>query len=375
MGARENGMSEGLVLIVDDVPKNLQVLGSMLRTFGFDVAFASGGPQALTLARARQPDLVLLDVMMPEMDGYATCRAFKEDPNLQKIPILFLTAKTETDDIVEGFEAGGVDYVTKPFRSVELLARVRTQIQLGRTRRELALANEELKVSNHSKERFLSILAHDLRGPFTVFLSMADLLLLHVRNGRQDRLEESVEGLRGMVQRLHSLLENLLEWGRMQKEGIVLNPADFRASFELGKVLGHLKDVAKSKDIELVSQLDDSLEVFGDAHMFQAVARNLIANAIKFSGRGSEVMIRLSRKGDMALIEVEDRGIGMDEEILKQLFRVDQVVTRSGTEEERGTGLGLVLCHDYVKKNNGELWAQSRPREGSVFRFTIPLKK
>src|SRR5262249_11632109 len=163
-------LAKSRILVVDDVVQNLQVVGTMLRNEGYDVMPASSGPQALERVRVRLPDLILLDLMMPEMDGLEVCRRLKADPQNRQIPIIFLTASNEMEHLVKGFEAGAVDYVTKPFNGAELLARVRTHL-------ELKLARERLREMNDEKNEFMGIAAHDLRNPLSAIRGYAEMML------------------------------------------------------------------------------------------------------------------------------------------------------------------------------------------------------
>ena len=172
-----------LILIVDDIPKNLQVLSSILSFEGYQISFASSGSQALNIIETSLPDLILLDIMMPIMDGYEVCKILKSNPRTKDIPIIFLTGKVEAEDIVHGLKIGAVDYITKPFNSAELLSRVHTHIELKLSRDAIVKYNYELEESkkqllelNASKDKFFSIIAHDLRSPFTGFIGLSQLL-------------------------------------------------------------------------------------------------------------------------------------------------------------------------------------------------------
>jgi len=365
---------QGLVLIVDDVPTNLQLLGHLLRENGYDVAFASSGAQALSMVSARKPDVILLDVMMPEMDGYTVCMRLKESLQTRHIPVLFLTAMKAEKDVLKGFECGAVDYVSKPFNSVELLARVKTHVSLKQSKDEILRINAELKASNQAKDRFFSILAHDLRGPFTVFLSMADLLQMQVKNKAWEKMEVSSKNLHSLVKRIYSLLENLLEWGLLQRNRISYNAEILDLDFEIRVVVEQLQDLAGVKSIE-IRQQPNKQKVFVDKNLLRAVLRNLISNALKFTHEGGVVTIEASQDEVLPQIQISDTGIGMDESLLQDLFRIDKITTRQGTQDEKGTGLGLILCREYIEKWGGTLRVTSVPSKGSTFSFTLPSGK
>ncbi|MBW7875051.1 MAG: hybrid sensor histidine kinase/response regulator [Candidatus Cloacimonetes bacterium] len=365
---------QGLVLIVDDVPTNLQLLGHLLRENGYDVAFASSGAQALSMVSARKPDVILLDVMMPEMDGYTVCMRLKESLQTRHIPVLFLTAMKAEKDVLKGFECGAVDYVSKPFNSVELLARVKTHVSLKQSKDEILRINAELKASNQAKDRFFSILAHDLRGPFTVFLSMADLLQMQAKNKAWEKMEVSSKNLHSLVKRIYSLLENLLEWGLLQRNRISYNAEILDLDFEIRVVVEQLQDLAGVKSIE-IRQQSNKQKVFVDKNLLRAVLRNLISNALKFTHQGGVVTIETSQDEVLPQVQISDTGIGMDESLLQDLFRIDKITTRQGTQDEKGTGLGLILCREYIEKWGGTLRVTSVPSKGSTFSFTLPSGK
>ena len=159
------GLAKSLILVVDDISKNLQVVGTLLRKEGYRIVPATSGAQALERVRAETPDLILLDLMMPDMDGLEVCRRLKADPSTLSIPVIFLTASNEMEHLVQGFEVGAVDYVTKPFNPPELLARVRTHLELKHARDTIVRYGQELSLLNEEKNEFMGIAAHDLRSP------------------------------------------------------------------------------------------------------------------------------------------------------------------------------------------------------------------
>src|SRR5262245_19131916 len=199
MGYPSPGRAKPRVLVVDDVMQNLQVVGTMLREEGYDVMPAGSGPQALERVRVRVPDLILLDLMMPEMDGLEVCRRLKTDPATQRIPIIFLTASNEMEHLVTGFGAGAVDYVTKPFNGPELLARVKTHL-------ELKLARERLRQMNDEKNEFMEIAAHDLRNPLSEISGFAEMIIEDAQALRHLELEESGRRIRDTAVRMAEMV-------------------------------------------------------------------------------------------------------------------------------------------------------------------------
>jgi len=213
---------------VDDVLQNLQVVGTMLRNEGYDVMPAGSGPQALERVRVRMPDLILLDLMMPEMDGLEVCRRLKTDPVAQRIPIIFLTASNEMEHLVKGLEAGAVDYVTKPFNGPELLARVRTHL-------ELKLARERLRQMNDEKNEFMGIAAHDLRNPLSEIKGFAELVMEEAQALKHRELEENGRRICDTAVRMAEMVQNLLDANRIERGELNFNlaPTDLASLLSL----------------------------------------------------------------------------------------------------------------------------------------------
>ena len=355
------------LLIVDDVPKNIQVAANILQNEGYLMAFAQNGKTALSQAQTTKFDLILLDIMMPEMDGFEVCRLMKEDPSTRDIPIIFLTAKSDTESIVKGFDLGATDYVTKPFNGTELSARVKTHLELNHAR-------EKLKEANATKDKFFSIIAHDLKNPFHALIGLSKHLL-----DRYDRLDDSKK--RDFIKIIHDssdqayrLLENLLDWSRIQTDRMDWEPMGIGLHAIAHEIVSLHKNIADKKNIAVSSEVAENTTAFADPNMTTAVIRNLVSNAVKFTGDGGEVRIASKTMEDYEEITVSDTGIGISTEDIEKLFRIDVHHTTNGTAKERGTGLGLILCGEFIEKNGGRLWVESELGRGSEFKFILPRK-
>ncbi|MDM8541252.1 hybrid sensor histidine kinase/response regulator [Desulfococcaceae bacterium HSG9] len=360
------------VLIVDDVTRNIQIISAILKPEGYKIAFARSGEAALERVKDIPFDLILLDIMMPGIDGYETCRRLKNDPlyasEIQEIPVIFLTAKTDPDSVVKGFDIGAVDYITKPFRASELLARVKTHLKLK-------FALEDLQEANAAKDRFFSIIAHDLKGPFNSLLGYSDFLLNYWENYTNEKRKNFVKTINQQSNRLFRMLENLLNWSRMQLGKMEHQPAKIKLYLLSEPNLLLLKPQAEKKKIKLYSDIDKDTSAYGDSNMISTVIRNLISNAIKFTHPKGEIRITCQEDGDFRKITVSDTGIGIADENIVKLFRIDGHFSTYGTEKESGTGLGLILCKEFVEKNGGKLWVESEEGKGSKFSFTVPCFK
>jgi CheY-like chemotaxis protein len=247
--------TKGSVLIVDDVPENLQVLGNVLLQKGLDVGFATNGEEALEAVQYSKPDLILLDIMMPGISGITVCQKLKSNPETQDIPVIFLTAKTQPEDIIKGFEVGAVDYVTKPFNSGELLARVMDSIRTEKIADLIAKQIEELMELNATKDKFFSIIAHDLRGPFSGLLGLTDLLSQEGESMNQEEIIDLIKKMHQTLKNQYSLLENLLQWASIQTQRLRPQPIKVNLLRTAKDVISLLQANADKKDIEIINEI------------------------------------------------------------------------------------------------------------------------
>ncbi len=362
---RDSDNQKPIILIVDDVPKNIQVLGNLLAKFDCELAIAMNGQQALNTVAKIKPDLILLDVMMPVMDGHETCRILKSNAETKDIPVIFLSAKTETEDIVKGFELGAVDYVSKPFIGSELLARVKTHLTLKTTKNLL-----EQEVT--SKNKFFSIISHDLRGAFGIIMNFIQIIQENGEFLSKDEIDELLNDIGNTSKNTLDLLENLLRWARSQTGSIKFKPNDYNVQEIFSEVIQKQENIAQAKNITLLYETTDTLNVFGDKNMILVVLRNIISNAIKFTSAEGKILVSSEDIGDYAKIKVSDNGIGIKPDAIEKLFSIDTKVSTYGTEQEQGNGLGLVLCQEFVKRNNGDIGIESKYGEGTTVWFTLP---
>ncbi len=363
-----NRFGKQTILIVDDVAKNVQVLGNLLSEFDYQLVVAMSGRQALdTLARIK-PDLILLDIMMPEIDGFEVCRQLKNLESTRDIPVIFLTAKTDAEDIVKGFELGAVDYITKPFVRTELLARVKTHLSLKKTKEQLF---DEIAAKN----KFFSIISHELRGSFSVILGFVKIMQEYRDTLSETEVSDLINELGSNAKSTFELLENLLYWARMQTTGIRIKAEKLPAYDLVEQIIKTLKEIAHKKDIKIISGISPGNIIFADDNMIQTIIRNLVSNAIKFSHRGETITISSEVMGNQIKISVTDTGVGIYPDKIDTLFRIDAKVTTLGTENEKGSGLGLVLCKEFVELNQGEIGIESEVGKGTTVWIKLPGKE
>lgn len=367
--------SEYKILIVDDVMSNVLLLKVLLTNEKFAIATASNGRQALEQVEKENPDLVLLDVMMPDMSGFEVAQHLKSNPQTAEIPIIFLTALNSTADIVKGFQVGANDFISKPFNKEELIIRVTHQISLVAAKRLILSKTEELQRTIAGRDKLYSVIAHDLRslmGSIKMVLNMLILNLPFEKIGAE--MYELLTMANQTTEDVFSLLDNLLKWTKSQigKLNVVYQDVDLVEVTD--GVIEIFSMVASLKKIRIREMKPERMMVNADIDMLKTVVRNLLSNAIKFSKENSEILVKMEEVNGMAVVSVQDHGCGISEEGQKKLLHADTHFSTFGTNNEEGSGLGLLLCKDFVVKNGGKLWFTSKEGEGSIFSFSIPVK-
>jgi two-component system, sensor histidine kinase and response regulator len=354
------------IVIVDDTPANLTLLGNILKKEGYKVRPVLDGKMALQTISNEKPDLILLDIMMPGMSGYEVCRTLKNDPELQHIPVIFISALNDEKDIVKAFYNGGVDYIAKPFKSEEVIARVTTHLKLVFQRKELLRLNA-------TKDKFFSIIAHDLRNPFNAFLNVSELLYNDFTSMDKETIQELLTMQLNSAKQTFSLLQNLLEWSKTQRENITLNLLPINLHKITTECRSLYEITSKKKNITVDISVPEEVTITTDNDLLNTVLRNLLANALKFTHEGGHIVIGATIKESFVEISVSDNGIGIPADVLPNLFRIDRKVATSGTANESGSGLGLILCKEFVALLGGTIDVESEAGEGSVFKFTLPM--
>lgn len=335
------------ILIVDDNSKNIQVLGTFLKSADYLINIGRNGVQALEIAEKIQPDLILLDIMMPEMDGYEACRLLKARKVTRHIPVIFLTAKVESKDIVEGFEIGAVDYITKPFKSAELLARVQTHL-------EIKFSRELILQQTHEMKELLHILCHDLTNPFHNIQGMLELLnddpsLFDLFLGYMNISLENGLNIIDLVRKMRSLEE---------KGNLDIAPFSLKTLLEESQLI--LRQKLIDKKITIEAEIDDTISVLVEKTSFiNSVINNLFSNAIKFSHPGAKIEVTTTKKENAVDLVIRDHGIGIPEGLIKDLFNISKPTNRTGTAGEIGTGFGMPLVEKFVKAYGGSIHISS----------------
>ena len=367
--------SDYKILIVDDVVSNVLLLKILLTNEKFQVCTANNGRMCIEMAKKEHPDLILLDVMMPDINGFDTAVVLKKDEETKDIPIIFLTALNTPQDLVHGFQVGANDFLTKPFNKEELVMRVTQQISLVAAKRIIEKQNAELKATLNNRDKMYSVIAHDLRSPMA---SIRMVLNLVVQSASAETVGPELYMLLDQANReseeVHDLLDNLLKWTKSQTGRLNVVLQDLDLNDIVPGVVEIFDVIAQTKHITLeLKKTDAPLKVTADNDMLKTVLRNFMSNAVKFSPENSTIQIIMANEGDFARVSVKDQGVGIAAGRLGSIFHKGE--TTYGTGGEEGSGLGLQLCQDFARKNGGDCYVESVEGEGSTFSFTVPLKK
>jgi PAS domain S-box-containing protein len=285
-----------------------------------------------------------------------------------------IEVKVVTSQGEEKFFITMVDPIKDTFGNILWVACISKDITLRKkAEEELKLKNELLKANSAEKDKFFSIVAHDLRGPMNGFLGLTAIMVDDIEELSAFELKEIATTMRSSAVNIYRLIENLLEWSKMQRGKINFEPQPMFLKSSLTKSIELMKDTANKKGIELRINIPDHHVVFADIHMLETIVRNLLSNAIKFSFKGGIIEISATKtENNMMRTVVKDFGIGMSSEMVSKMFKLTENINRKGTEGEPSTGLGLILCKEFVEKQGGKIWAESREGEGSSFIFTLP---
>lgn len=366
-------IEQDTLLIIDDKPENISVLFHFLINHGFKILIAENGEDGLVNAEEEKPDLILLDVMMPNIDGFETCMRLKQNPKTQNIPVIFMTALSDTLEKVKAFELGAVDYVTKPFQQEEVLARIKTHLTLRKLQKELEAKNENLVELNQEKNEFLDIVAHDLRNPLSAIYSAADF----IQNQKTDhgsKINEMAGYILEASKQTLNLIENFLNIKAIESGKTEVLPELVDITMILQWMVNNYTIIAKKKNITVHFQ-SEKKQYFAWVNQSRVtqVLENLISNAIKYSPHGKQVNIRLSEQQCCIRCEVQDQGAGLSESDKKQLFGKFARLSARPTGEESSIGLGLFIVKKLVEMMNGKIWCESELGQGSTFIVEFPV--
>jgi len=395
------------VLIVDDNPQSLQLLADFLRAWKLRVLIAKNGEDALQRAAQQQPDLLLLDVMMPGMDGFTVCRQLQKDAATAAIPVIFMTALADGDNKVRGFEAGGVDYITKPFHQPEVLARVTAQLRIHQLTHALQTANADLeakvtertaelaqaleaaRILDAKKSDFIDVVGHELRTPLTVIQGYAQILA-----HRADLAADLVQPIAAIVSaaaQLGGIVEQVIEAARLNHDSLTLTRAWLNVNDVLRRLMGVYAQTLDERRLTVTLNLPATLpEMWGDAMALYQALEHVLRNAIKYTPDGGVITVSSAAYADAGQqyleIVITDTGIGIDPAeqrlIFEQFYRAGPVAHHSSGKTKfkgGGPGLGLTLARGIIAAHGGRIWAESPGCDevacpGSQFFIILPVQ-
>lgn len=370
-------VKKDLIAAIDDDFLNLKLLEFVIVKAEFNFLGIQRSVNAMDVLLENPPSLILLDVMMPHLDGFELCEQLKSNQKLKDIPIIFITSMDQMENKVKGFELGGVDYVTKPFNKYELTARLKTHMALLTAKDKMMKQALELQKDNALKNRLFSIIGHDLRTPLSAIKMQLDFILRGLINPKSDSfMDTTAHDMASTTNEALNLLDNLLGWARSERGMLKVLKEEVNIRELIEECVRLQKMAIEFKNIKLTTVLpENEVLCFADINKIKTVMRNLMSNAIKFTPKNGSIMIAVEENNGMIKLIVEDSGVGISRENMKKILDPTEHFTKIGTEDEPGTGLGLVLCLEFISKHGSVLNIESEVGKGSVFSFELPEVK
>jgi len=368
-----------LILIVDDQIENIQVLGQFLRFGGYRLAVANSGMEAIEFLEKMVPDIILLDIMMPNMDGYEVCEKLKGNIRTEDIPIIFLTAKNLSQDVVKGFKAGGIDYVTKPFNHEELMVRIKTHIDLKQTKDLITRQNNQLRKLNDDKNTFLSIAAHDLRNQVNVVWGFSKFIIEKYEQFNDNEILDFINDIKNASTDMQKIISDMIDINALDEKRLVYQFEKFDLSEIIQEVIESFSEKAEKKSIKIFSENHNQKLIFAVKFRTKQVFENLLSNALKFSRTNKKIRILYSdilhKNGHKAIrVEIKDEGPGIKENEFGLLFTKKAKMSALASNNEASTGLGLAISKGLIEGMDGKIWCESEYGHGSSFFTELPVE-
>lgn len=369
------------ILIVDDMTSNVEFLTYIVQEAGFIAVSATNGDAALRYLQKNAVDLILLDVVMPVMDGFEVCEQLKQSARTRDIPIIFITGRDDSANIVRAFELGAVDYIVRPVQREEVVMRIRTHLlmrnlvsQLQQHNTELRQQKDKAEQATRLKDKFVSLVAHDLRGPFQSLLGYLELLRDDEEEPLTEKQKQAIGEIMQSGRRQLNMINEILDIGRLQTGNIIVTRRFFDANYLLGLAVDKVRLLAQQKHIRLDNQVPKQTRIYVDEFLFIEVLQNLLTNAIKFSYPHSSIEMTLGQRDPLEL-HIIDHGTGVSERLLPHLFTLGEKTSMRGTSGEQGTGFGLPYSYEIISAHQGQLRVQSVVGTGSCFTLQLPAIK
>ncbi|MDO8803942.1 MAG: hybrid sensor histidine kinase/response regulator [Elusimicrobiota bacterium] len=359
------------VLMVDDIPANLELLSVMLKVRGYKVRAAVSGEMALQAARNDPPDLILLDINMPEMNGYEVCRQLKADERLKDVPVIFLSALNETMDKVKAFGAGGVDFITKPFQFEEVEARVETHLELRRQKRQLQENYTRLRELESLRDSLVHMIIHDLRSPLAGIYGFLELIKESAKNTLSTDLLRYISEAMASAKQMARIVSDVLDTSKMEGGQMKLKLEECDLGSAVEESLSGLKSLYENREIRFKSPGRPAI-VLADREIVLRIIQNLLANALKFTQDGGMIRLDIAPSAGGVHVSVRDNGPGIAPEFRQKIFEKFAQVDLPAGRQKNSTGLGLTFCKLAVEAHGGSIGVDSEEGQGSCFWFELP---
>jgi two-component system sensor histidine kinase/response regulator len=359
------------ILIVDDLPNNLRLLSIMLTEKGYQVRKAINGQMALNTVRSLIPDLILLDINMPDLNGYQVCEQLKADEKTREIPVIFISALDDVLDKVKAFQVGGVDYISKPFQGEEVMARIENQLTISCQKKQLQNEIQERQKAEETLEIYLHAVSHDLRNPVIGMSMILKNLLKNSQGATKEIPLNILQQMDNSCDRQLTLIDSLVETRQNDLWGVSLELQSL-SLYEIGQQISQEWELRlKEHQASLINSFSPDLPlVNADVHHLWRVFENLLANALKHNPDGIVITLSARQEDNYLRCSIADDGVGISEEQRKQLFDRYQ---RGNTKNHISLGLGLYLCRQIIHAHGGEIGIRNNDEKGSQFWFTLPL--
>jgi signal transduction histidine kinase len=359
------------VIVVDDTPANLQLLTGMLKERGYKVRPVPSGKLALQAAKSDPPDLILLDIMMPEMDGYEVCERLKADEKLREVPVIFISALNETMDKVRAFGVGGVDYVTKPFQFEEVGARVSTHLELQRQRRKLKENYEQLCRLEGLRDSLVHMIVHDLRSPLTGISGFIDLTLALEKETLTEDGLDYLQTAKHSTTAVIDMVSAVLDVSKMEAGEMKLHLVECDLVRIAADLISGMQSLKEAREM-ILDAPPAPVTVVADGDLLLRVIQNLLGNALKFTPSDGRIRLGIQPDKDRICVTVRDNGPGIPAEYLEKIFEKFGQVEARANRRKFSTGLGLTFCKLAVEAHGGSIGVESEVGNGSKFWFVLP---
>ncbi|MGE3727339.1 MAG: response regulator [Candidatus Sericytochromatia bacterium] len=367
------------ILLVDDTPANLKVLTELLKEYHYKVRAVPSGKLALKSVEHRQPDLILLDINMPEMNGYEVCQHLKDNPITANIPVIFISALDDIQDKVQAFRQGGVDYITKPFQIEEVHARIKTHLTIGELQKELKQKNShlesqlcQLQEMEAMQDTLVHMVVHDIKVPLTG----ATLLVSHMDATSANlppRVAAQLQETSKIMERMNMALQNILDLGKMEWGKLTLKYETLELVSALKAWLQEIETLSAHVQLEIQFP-QEPLDIEADPRLLKRIVFNLLMNAFRYTTEGKKVQIKLLPEKERFCLAISDQGPGVPEEYRESIFEKYVQIQLSHKNDPASSGLGLAFCKMAIEAHHGHIGLESEVGQGSTFWFTLPRK-